>query len=344
LTRTDKYFQTLGLRPGASKAAIKKAFRQKAKELHPDVNPSPDARDRFIAADEAYDYLIDNFERIHTQKRKSKSKKQSTYKTQHAWDPNSRERSRERAKQYANMDFDEFMRTDQFKSADKPQGFSDYLSLALMVLVVVVIPVLATIFNGIRGLIFSIFIAFATVPIWSKAVTKREIYSFDRLVVTAKYVFESRFVVQVIVIGTNIFLALWLWLVTALDPWTYLIPYEIAVIAGIVLYYFVLKDKKQYLRGLLMQSLPITLASLFFVANYAFSSEEQVETYRYIQRFEGSRSTSFIYLENNNYEETPGLRFFLIEGEMRNHNHIAMRMEMGLFDIPVLKNYWFYSK
>ena len=32
------YYETLGIQKGADAAAIKKAYRQKAKELHPDRN------------------------------------------------------------------------------------------------------------------------------------------------------------------------------------------------------------------------------------------------------------------------------------------------------------------
>lgn len=52
-----KYYQILGLKPGASKDEIKRAYRRMAMKYHPDVNPSPDARKKFTQILEAYEYL-----------------------------------------------------------------------------------------------------------------------------------------------------------------------------------------------------------------------------------------------------------------------------------------------
>lgn len=56
---TKDYYATLGVERDASEVEIKKAFRRKARELHPDVNKAPDAEDRFKEVNEAYDVLSD---------------------------------------------------------------------------------------------------------------------------------------------------------------------------------------------------------------------------------------------------------------------------------------------
>ena len=52
-------YEVLGVSRDASESDIKKAFRQKARKLHPDVNKAPDAEDRFKELNEAYDVLSD---------------------------------------------------------------------------------------------------------------------------------------------------------------------------------------------------------------------------------------------------------------------------------------------
>lgn len=58
-TAERDYYEVLGIARGASEAEIKKAFRGLARELHPDVNGSPDAELRFREVAEAYEVLSD---------------------------------------------------------------------------------------------------------------------------------------------------------------------------------------------------------------------------------------------------------------------------------------------
>jgi molecular chaperone DnaJ len=54
------YYEVLGVGPDADDAAVKKAFRRLARELHPDVNAhDPDAEAKFKEAAEAYEVLSD---------------------------------------------------------------------------------------------------------------------------------------------------------------------------------------------------------------------------------------------------------------------------------------------
>ena len=59
----NDHYTALGLGSDASLADIKKAFRQKASQFHPDRNDAADAAARFRAVQEAYEVLSDDAKR-----------------------------------------------------------------------------------------------------------------------------------------------------------------------------------------------------------------------------------------------------------------------------------------
>ncbi|MDV2482370.1 J domain-containing protein [Methanoculleus sp. Wushi-C6] len=53
------YYEVLGVAPDATPEEIRAAYRRLAKLYHPDVNSDPDAGERFIAIQQAYETLSD---------------------------------------------------------------------------------------------------------------------------------------------------------------------------------------------------------------------------------------------------------------------------------------------
>jgi DnaJ-class molecular chaperone len=59
----SEHYAALGLKSDATLADIKRAFRQKASQFHPDRNTAEDASARFREVQEAYDVLSDDDKR-----------------------------------------------------------------------------------------------------------------------------------------------------------------------------------------------------------------------------------------------------------------------------------------
>jgi DnaJ-class molecular chaperone len=62
--RMKDHYTTLGLGSSATLGDIKKSFRQKASQYHPDRNTDADAPARFRAVQEAYEVLSDDARRL----------------------------------------------------------------------------------------------------------------------------------------------------------------------------------------------------------------------------------------------------------------------------------------
>mmetsp|Transcript_10396 Transcript_10396/g.16972 ORF Transcript_10396/g.16972 Transcript_10396/m.16972 type:complete len:416 (+) Transcript_10396:166-1413(+) len=63
MVKDDKYYKALNIEPTAGEDEIKKAYRKRAMQLHPDKNPSPEAAEQFKEISTAYEVLSDSEKR-----------------------------------------------------------------------------------------------------------------------------------------------------------------------------------------------------------------------------------------------------------------------------------------
>lgn len=124
------YYKVLGLRQGASDDDIRKAYRKKAMEYHPDRNPSPDAQEMFIRITEAYEYLT-----THPYRRNiTEEEVRANYQ---AWVDYRRTEARRRAEAYAKASYAEFRKSPIYRSTTVIDGTMVFLGLLLASMVII---------------------------------------------------------------------------------------------------------------------------------------------------------------------------------------------------------------
>lgn len=124
------YYDILGIPVNSSPDAIKKAYRKKAYQYHPDINHSPEAKDLFISATEAYEFLISNQDRIeHDQKAYEQAMED--------WRKYRQDRSRRKATAYARASYATFRRTKFYKTTRIFDGTRIIYGFIISILIIV---------------------------------------------------------------------------------------------------------------------------------------------------------------------------------------------------------------
>jgi len=126
----SEYYNVLGLQAGSTKDEIKKAYRKKARESHPDINPSPDAKDLFISATEAYEFLIAYHE-------KNVLDEEAYQQAMEDWRKYRQSRSHQRAKAYAQTSYVHFKNTNFYKTTRIFDGTTIISCLIVSIIVLI---------------------------------------------------------------------------------------------------------------------------------------------------------------------------------------------------------------
>lgn len=106
----ENYYRILGIEENASIDQIKKAYRKKARLYHPDLNKQKNAKDLFVFATEAYQFLLN-----HHKTRIIKEQEQSEFITE--WIRYRQRMAREKAYRYTRIKYVKFKESSLYKSS-----------------------------------------------------------------------------------------------------------------------------------------------------------------------------------------------------------------------------------
>ncbi len=331
----QKYYNILGIQKFTTKEALKKAYRKKAKELHPDRNSSPNANEEFILLNEAYEYLSNQGPG------NTFSYNHKTYTTEQSyqrdWEKEQKERARAKARKYAKMKREEYMNSAYYK---KTEALGLILDLILNFIGLVILMVMMGTFivmGGWYGVIFVTFLTVITFPKWKALITSLIIKDIEEYKEAISIIVSSYAFKKTAIAGFNLFLLFYSTVNTLIPPiyfiWIMVLAQIISfTVAQIAFRSWFKKRKLLFIFGIV----PLLFNLPFFI-NYTFSSTPQVETY-YFDVYNTSYN-NIIHLEGDNYEEFPHLRTIFYDHPAKSHNRISYTFETGLFGIRVMKEY-----
>lgn len=173
-------YAILELSENSTESEIKKAYWRLSKKYHPDVNKEPDAHDKFIAINEAYEYLM----HLTPVELHSHSSEDTYEEYDNSYWEAYRQKMRERAEQKAKMRYQEFLRQEQ---AYKESGIADLGIMLKVALHIILFPLSIYLIISPLILEFKTYDAFITYAVFSYAVA---IFSIIYLIYNRKTLFK----------------------------------------------------------------------------------------------------------------------------------------------------------
>jgi uncharacterized membrane protein len=126
-------------------AEVKRAYRTMAKRYHPDLNKAPDAQERFIEINEAYEFLLhlDTHAPPAGAAPRGRRTRSRYYRQPTAdelfrqWMENERRKARARAAAAARKRYQEFMKSPIYRTSQIVSAVYDYIIFAVGILMIV---------------------------------------------------------------------------------------------------------------------------------------------------------------------------------------------------------------
>jgi Mg2+ and Co2+ transporter CorA len=126
----SEYYRILDLPENAPVEEIKKAYRKKARLYHPDINHASNARDLFISATEAYEFLLAYRDKI-------RSDEEAFNKAMEDWKKYRQHKSHRRAEVYARTSYKTFKNSKLYRSTRIFDGTTILFSFCVSILVII---------------------------------------------------------------------------------------------------------------------------------------------------------------------------------------------------------------
>ena len=325
----QKYYIILGISPAATIAEIKKAYRSKAKSMHPDVNKSPNAHEQFVLLNEAYEYLTSVGS---SNSSASQSNSASSQWTEQDWEEQQRENAKERAREYARMRYEEFLKSDQYKEQVVVDTVVLHLSVFFSILLLTVFPIVLFSMVGVESIIGYVLVNLILIPIHLQTYKNLKVLNEGEFLYSIAKLFLFRWFQVAVLIILNFILLFQVVIHTLVSISFIFSAYAIAVLV----FKIIARNSKD--KNFLSFAVAPSIISFLFLVNFVFSSNPIYEKFKVVSNGY-TQNSSLIVLENDQLDDYPGVRTFFDYQEVRYANEVQYTFEYGLFGLMVMKNY-----
>lgn len=339
------YYEELGISENATLEEIKHAYRQKVSKVHPDVNPSVNAHEEFIALNQAYEYLV----KVKSgQVFDNQKNKYAEAKPNYSDDDLFRD-SRKRSAQQANIKYEEFVNSAYYKSELAINAVIDYFFLFLILIVYLLFFGGLVILLGVPGMLLVGFFSLLFIPLFIH--TYRNIHKLSTnefLTVMYRVIVNEN--VHILLLTVVNFIAFFKFAFVTFLPFKLIVA--LYLLPPIVVYTIFkhrrsivnpdLAPKKRKIKHpyLLIWGIIPMLFSLFLFTNFSFRSNPRVESCNY-EPATGANSGSVCELEGGKYEEFGGIRFVFSNEEFYESKRITYTIAKGCLGVDVLTDFTF---
>jgi hypothetical protein len=349
IKQIEHYFNLLGIPKTASLDDVKKAFRAKAKKIHPDRNPSLSAHSDFLELNEAFDFLS-SFLKENKQLGTDESAIANSYDN---WEKTVKENVRKKVKEQARMSFQAYMNSEHFRSDTLIECFFTHLIFLFTVFNLFIVPIVLAYHYAWIGLSMALIENILMILFTTSAFRNLDKLNWAKFAEAGLFVLKTRLGIGILLFAFNTYIFITIGLNTLIPLKTLILLYFLLAMLGIGFGTTLNFRQTRTLHSSLLyfhgfSIFPATV-SLFLVLNFVFSSEPFNEKYTFQSTEQYSkhgdryilRKTGLIKLERNAYEAYTSLRSFSNHSTLLDKGNIHFTFENGLFGIKVLKEYRF---
>lgn len=343
----SEYCRILGVDEGASLTDIKKAYRRKATQLHPDVNPAADAHAQFVLLVEAYQYISD----VKNGKiRRNASQTTYTYAYNDTrWQDTAREEARERARKYARMRYEQFTSVREY-----PRPMFDFMAHVFFffyILLLLLMPlILIHYFGTTDGFIGTLLTWALTAPITVGTWKYRPRLEMRKFMAGLGEIMSSGYFFGTVFLLFNGAMLITVDMITMITPNALGLALLSSLAASLTLGGMLHKRRRRRKEGrsrIIFNTLFAGPALVHFLLliNFLFCHSPVKEAYHFRYEWKKgenqSRFSRYIQLDYGHYDEYPTLRTFSDQHRILDNRHIVYTFHRGLLGIPVMTDYAF---